>query len=150
MEYTLKQSFLILLIILILGGVAYDFVMKNNTKKETARIQQELIDEGNRQSKILRMQKEEIENKDKENLNKENEEERVYVEKYVRENIGNITKQQEVLGGTWYVVSIKIDTEANKGEVIYEDGHIQAAADFSYEYDWRGIINMTNFEKKKL
>jgi hypothetical protein len=81
----------------------------------------------------------------------ENLEEKIYMEKYVRDHISDIAKEQAVLGGTWYVLSVFIDPNMNKGEVVYEDGHLQAAADFSYEYNkTSSTVNMTNFEEKTL
>ena len=58
--------------------------------------------------------------------------ERENVEKYLRENIAELSPVEEVLGGTWYVLSVIIDIEENSGVVTYEDGHIQEERNFSY------------------
>lgn len=54
------------------------------------------------------------------------------VEKYLRENIKTLAPEKPVLGGSWYVLSVEIDTSRKTGVVIYEDGHIQGKASFSY------------------
>ncbi len=59
------------------------------------------------------------------------EKERV-VEKYLKENISNISTQKEVLGGKFYIT--KIDWVGNNsGTIEYEDGHILLKASFDYE-----------------
>lgn len=62
-------------------------------------------------------------------------EEKNAVELFVRQNISNIATNDEVLGGTWYVVSIDIDTASDTASVVYEDGHIQSRAILSYLYN---------------
>lgn len=59
--------------------------------------------------------------------------ERIVVEKYVRENIATISDVEPVLGGSWYVVSLNLDVAQNIGSTVYEDGHIQETRNFSYE-----------------
>lgn len=61
--------------------------------------------------------------------------EKIFVEKYFKDNIKNIATDKPVLGGSWYVVSIKVDPLAHSGEIFYEDGHIQKKASFIYEYN---------------
>ena len=54
------------------------------------------------------------------------------VEKYLKENISNISIQKEVLGGKFYIT--KIDWVGNNsGTVEYEDRHIALKASFDYE-----------------
>jgi len=60
--------------------------------------------------------------------------ERIAVEKYVRENIATISDVEPVLGGSWYVVSLNLDVAQNTGSVVYEDGHIQETRNFSYQF----------------
>lgn len=76
--------------------------------------------------------------------------ERFSVEKYVRENITKISSDQPVLGATlWFVITTKINTAGDTGEVVYEDGHIQRKAIFDYEFDpVRGTVQVTNFQSK--
>jgi hypothetical protein len=57
---------------------------------------------------------------------------KILVEKFLRENISSIAPEEAVLGGTFYVVSFKLNTDERKGEVVYEDGHIQGKASFNY------------------
>ncbi len=71
--------------------------------------------------------------------------ERLIVEKYIRENIAKIATNEEVLGGTWYVISLTLNTNDNKAEVLYEDGHIQSKANLEYEYK-NGVVNVKNFQ----
>jgi len=54
------------------------------------------------------------------------------VEKYLIENISNISPQKEVLGGKFYITKINW-LENNSGTVEYEDGHIALKASFDYE-----------------
>ena len=61
--------------------------------------------------------------------------EKLFVEKYIRENISSLAKNDEVLGGTWYVISVTVNTPQKISEIVYEDGHIQSRAKISYSYD---------------
>jgi len=61
--------------------------------------------------------------------------EKVFVEQYVRDNIGKIAINKPVLGGTWYVLSLNINSATKIGEITYEDGHIQSKATFNYVYN---------------
>lgn len=60
--------------------------------------------------------------------------EKLFTEKYVRDNIKTIATNKPVLGGSWYVISIVANPLAHNGEVVYEDGHIQSKANFIYTY----------------
>lgn len=62
-------------------------------------------------------------------------EEKLEIEKYVRENIKDIATNEEVLGGTWYVTEVSVDPNTKTGEVSYEDGHIASTSTFKYEYN---------------
>lgn len=68
--------------------------------------------------------------------------EREGVEKYIRENISTLSPIDAVLGGTWYVVSIWIDSTNKSGSVVYEDGHIQEIRDFAYELSGGVVSNV--------
>ena len=50
--------------------------------------------------------------------------ERIAVEKYVRDNIKTIATDKAVLGGSWYVMMVHVNPMSNTGEMSYEDGHI--------------------------
>ena len=77
-------------------------------------------------------------------------EEKLSVEKYLRDNIENIATNKPVLGGTWYVVSTTIIPATKTGEVTYEDGHIQSKATFNYLYEPSSQkITITKFDIKK-
>jgi hypothetical protein len=58
--------------------------------------------------------------------------EKANVESYLRENIVWLSPVSAVLGGTWYVVSVEVNTDTNSGTVEYEDGHISEKRSFSY------------------
>jgi hypothetical protein len=62
-------------------------------------------------------------------------EEILAVETYVKENIKNITKDDTVLGGSWYVTNIVVNPGANTGSVDFEDGHIARSGSFQYSYN---------------
>lgn len=67
--------------------------------------------------------------------------ERENVEEYLRANISRISPISAVLGGTWYVLSVVIDSEKNSGTVEYEDGHILENRHFSYTLDALGSVS---------
>ena len=69
--------------------------------------------------------------------------ETVLVDKYIRENIKIIATNDPVLGGQWYVVSTIIDPKLDSGTVVYEDGHIQSSAGFTYIFENNSIIVKT-------
>ncbi len=56
-------------------------------------------------------------------------------ESAIRENIGFVATNDEVLGGTWYVVSVSVNTFSDEAIVVYEDGHIQSKAKILYSYN---------------
>lgn len=60
--------------------------------------------------------------------------EKLFVEKYIRDNIKEIAPNKAILGGSWYVSSVIINSLSHTGEVTYEDGHIQSRANFVYDY----------------
>lgn len=76
--------------------------------------------------------------------------EKLNVEKYVRSNIVSLSQDKEVLGGRWYVTSLNINPLVNTGEVVYEDGHIEAKASFVYDYKKEtGDIIINDFKQIK-
>ena len=76
-----------------------------------------------------------------------NMDEKLFVEKYIRDNIGTIATNKAVLGGSWYVADINVNPSTKTGTVTYEDGHIQSKAQFTYTYDKQsGAINFTKFD----
>ena len=60
--------------------------------------------------------------------------EKLFAEKYIRDNISTIATNDAVLGGTWYVVAVTINPTNKSGEVAYEDGHILSNAKLEYIY----------------
>ncbi|NQU77570.1 hypothetical protein HQ544_02630 [Candidatus Falkowbacteria bacterium] len=66
------------------------------------------------------------------------------VEKYIRENIGEISSIDAVLGGTWHVSDVGFLGGGIVG-VIYEDGHIEAR--FLAEYEvFEGEVFLSNVQ----
>lgn len=57
---------------------------------------------------------------------------RILVEKYIKENIQTLSPEKPTLGGSWYITSIHLDTDKKTGIMKYEDGHVQGGALFSY------------------
>lgn len=57
---------------------------------------------------------------------------KIIVEKYIRENIKTIVPENTVLGGSWYITSVNINPSTKTGTMTYEDGHIQGNKSFSY------------------
>lgn len=78
------------------------------------------------------------------NSNKNTVDDKVLVEQYVREHITELVQEETVLGGTWHVITIDIDSNKKQGTVTYEDGHIQGSAMFSYERNNQEVL-ITSF-----
>lgn len=57
---------------------------------------------------------------------------KIIVEKYIRENIKNIVPEKPILGGSWYATLINVNPSMKTGTMTYEDGHIQGNKNFSY------------------
>lgn len=75
-----------------------------------------------------------------------NEEHKV-VEKYLRENISNISPTKEVLGGRFYITKINW-LGSNSGTIEYEDGHILLNALFDYKIKLQDQNNDYSIEIK--
>ncbi len=66
------------------------------------------------------------------------------VETYIRETISTLSPVEATMGGTWYVVSVEVDEDNNKGSVVYEDGHNQEERNFTFTTDEEGgILTLT-------
>lgn len=73
--------------------------------------------------------------------------EKLLVEKYIRDNIATVATNKAVLGGTWYVISVNVVPSTSTGEVTYEDGHIKSKATFNYTYNTTSKkVNVSNFK----
>jgi len=57
---------------------------------------------------------------------------RLLVEKYVRDNIQTLVPEKPVLGGSWYALNISVNPRTKTGTMAYEDGHIKGEKTFSY------------------
>lgn len=57
---------------------------------------------------------------------------RLVVEKYIRDNIKILVPEKPVLGGSWYALNIHVDPRTKTGTMEYEDGHINGKAVFTY------------------
>lgn len=130
--YTLKKILIVVLILIIIGAVVFSIVSK---KKEAPVVIPDNINN------------EQVEDTTPPVITKD---EKTFVEDYIKSNIVTIATNSAVLGGTWYVVSVNLNTETNTGEVVYEDGHIQSTATFSYTYQENPQeVTITNFVIKK-
>ncbi len=63
------------------------------------------------------------------------------VENYIRLNIGNLSRIEPVLGGSWYVISVDFTNE-DSVSVIYEDGHIQEHFEARFSVDEWGSVSL--------
>lgn len=146
MKYTYKQLILILLIVLIVGGVVCSFYLQRKNKILINEIQNSLDSE----NALIKEQG----NINPVDLIPTEEDalliEKNAVEKYIRDNIGTISTNKPVLGGSWYVLNVIVSPTTGTGEVTYEDGHIQSKANFIYTYKNNGEeILITKFEVLK-
>ncbi|MDQ5901539.1 MAG: hypothetical protein QG580_254 [Patescibacteria group bacterium] len=73
---------------------------------------------------------------------------KILVEKFIRENIKDLSPEKPVLGGSWYSYNIKVNPQNKSGEFTYEDGHIIGVATFTYERDGESV-NIQNILKIK-
>lgn len=71
---------------------------------------------------------------------------REIVAKYIRENIISLVPEEPVLGGTFYVLGIRLDPRIKTGMMEYEDGHIMGSASFDYTRNGENVT-ITNIEK---
>lgn len=60
--------------------------------------------------------------------------EKLFIEKYIRENINNVATDKAVLGGKWYITSILVNPSSHTADISYEDGHIASKANILYNY----------------
>lgn len=75
---------------------------------------------------------------------------KIIVEKYIRDNIKTITPEKPVLGGSWYVIYVNINPSLKTGTMTYEDGHIQGSKSFSYVRNNNEVkINLTSSSQIK-
>lgn len=72
-------------------------------------------------------------------------EEQNVVGDYIRENISELSPEEAVLGGTFYVTNITFG-EGKTGVVEYEDGHILLRAAFEYTIGENGAVSIESFE----
>jgi len=77
-----------------------------------------------------------------------NYEEMKIVEKYVRDNIKTIATDKAVLGGSWYLLGANVIPATKSGSAVYEDGHIQSKATFTYTID-NQIVKITSWKVGK-
>jgi len=76
--------------------------------------------------------------------------EKLFAEKFTKDNIGIIATNKPVLGGTWYVTTVIATPILHTVEVEYEDGHIQSKASITYKYEKDPqSITISKFEIKK-
>lgn len=65
---------------------------------------------------------------------------------YFRDNLSSISPTKEVLGGKFYVTALRL-LSSDKGEVVYEDGHIVLRAEFNFAIDENfNDVKINNFK----
>lgn len=73
---------------------------------------------------------------------------------YFKTNLGTLSQIKPVLGGTWQVTNIELDSNIGKGVVYFEDGHIAAKGTFVYQFmgysDDKPVPLVTNFTATSL
>jgi hypothetical protein len=73
--------------------------------------------------------------------------EKLFIEKYIRDNIKTIATNKPVLGGSWYVLSVNAVPSIHSGEATYEDGHIESKTNFTYTFDKKSqSVSITKWE----
>ena len=70
---------------------------------------------------------------------------RARFEKYTEDNISELSPEEAVLGGTFFVTNLKW-LNNNTALVDYEDGHIALQALVKYNLDNEGEVDVTSFE----
>lgn len=70
---------------------------------------------------------------------------RAEAERYIKENISDLSPEGEVLGGSFYVTNIDF-TGDNSALVSYEDGHIALEAEVTFNVSDTGEVNVESFE----
>ena len=65
-------------------------------------------------------------------------------EQYIRANIDTLSPAKAVLGGTFYIISVR-QTSDTTAVVQYEDGHISLTADVVYTKTSDGEIQIEEF-----
>lgn len=65
---------------------------------------------------------------------------KIIVEKYIKDNIKSLVEENPVLGGSWFAYNIKVNPNNKSGEFTYEDGHILGKMTFEYERNFENII----------
>ena len=64
------------------------------------------------------------------------------VENYIKENFARLVPERAVLGGTWYLVKINVNTTTKTGTFTYEDGHKQGMAAFRFTKSSDGLLSL--------
>ena len=70
------------------------------------------------------------------------EEDKVLVENYIRKNIARLAPENPVLGGSWYVTEVNVNSTSRTGTFVYEDGHIQGVAEFRFTKNQSNLLSI--------
>lgn len=70
------------------------------------------------------------------------------LEAYIYANIGTLSPEKPVLGGTFYVTRLRALN--GQGTVNYEDGHNAYEGTFTYTLDEKNVPTIANFSAKML
>lgn len=132
---------LVIIVIAILLGLGIWAYMGDATDDATDTIDDNVTIDDNDNTNDNDIQDEQ----DDENGNEEEmtrDEREAIVDEYLRDNISDLSPEEEVLGGTFMVTEVSFETDST-GVVQYEDGHIALEADFSYSVDENGDPEVT-------
>ena len=139
-----KNVSLIVSLVFVLAVVAFFLVLQANTKK--ANNEQESNNKNtnsqvNETAPLDRQDPSSIPNIERDEIKSD----KPAFEEYVRANISQLSKEEAVLGGTFYVTDIKWVGD-NSALVSYEDGHIALEALARYVIDDEDKVEVTYFE----
>jgi len=65
------------------------------------------------------------------------------VDAYIRENIGTLSPEPAVLGGSYYVTELSY-LDADTALVLYEDGHVVHTAEMDFSVSDEGVVTINN------
>jgi cell division protein FtsL len=132
-----KTILISLVIILLVVVGAYTLKNQDNNKKELSGNEHEEVSEVNNKKE----NKENLQNKENIDVSPE---EQGALSTYLENNISELSPEEAVLGGTFYVADVSFP-EDNLAIVNYEDGHIALTAKVNYNYD-NEEVTINSFE----
>ncbi|MFP4515049.1 MAG: hypothetical protein ACLFNO_03555 [Parcubacteria group bacterium] len=117
------KTILLSLVVILLIGIGAYLIMSQSTESNLNNYENTVGDQNGEET--------ELEDNDSET---NSDEERRHVISFLESNISDLSPEEAVLGGTFYVTDVYFPEE-NKAIVNYEDGHIALMAEVEYLYD---------------